>query len=152
MFRRWNADRKAKEEERKIREEMAPQLKKAKEDGELEELADLKNSLAGHIVEIWEPTEAMRTDQLLRKAHRLNLDVRRPPFPPIQDEAARIHREGIWRISTTTGGVYLTDKGARDLEIRTRKEIMERFTVQTRWVPIIFGFMGLLIGLFSKAC
>jgi hypothetical protein len=65
------------------------------------------------------------------------------PVPPVND------KDGYWELSYETGNWHLTNKGITELRKTIREDSKELRESVAFWVSIIFGLLGLIIGVIS---
>jgi len=83
------------------------------------------------------------TERLLRTAHRFDIPVPNPPYhrDDFEDENwERAHMTGAWLLKTAC---------KQSLIKQIRDERKYRFEDRTRWLPLVVGIGGMLIGLAS---
>ncbi len=88
--------------------------------------------------------ESIRTSRLVRRARKLGITI--PPRPNLFSQAA--YENESWAINTTTGCIYLSDKGEFELTRECRKEEVESLQHQMRWVSqVAIPLTGLFVAL-----
>ena len=129
-------------------------LAKARKEGASQDTRDeIQHGYWHETDEIHEELETLRTNRLLRQAHRL--DVVYPEIPWHSEE----QRNEYWVQGSQTGEWYLTTAGINAVETAIWAKIKARHEVRARWVPwigavtgligAIGGVLGALIGLFA---
>lgn len=144
----WRAERKAKEARKRLREHYDPLLEAAKKEKNDEKHEEIFYQLMLESDLIDEP-ESIRTSRLVKRARKLGVQF--PPRPnPLSRDA---HENEFWAINTTTGGIYLSDKGEFELTRECRKEEVESLEHRMRWVSQVAipltGLVGAIMGLIA---
>ncbi|MEK7996032.1 MAG: hypothetical protein AAB403_19705 [Planctomycetota bacterium] len=138
-WRDWLAEWRLETDLRELRMKFAPRLAEARKDKDPYKYQEIRRDQRMEADLIVEPVLYQRTVRLEKKARRWLVPVPRG-LGLEQDE------NDSWRRDVTGHFQYL--KPDAELEIRraVRRE-WHQFT--STWVPILFGFLGLLIGLVS---
>ena len=144
----WRAERKAKEARKRLKEHYDPLLEAAKKEKNDEKHERIFYELMFELDLIDEP-ESIRTSRLVRRARKLGITI--PPRPNLFSQAA--YENESWAINTTTGCIYLSDKGEFELTRECRKEEVESLQHQMRWVSQVAipltGLIGAIMGLIA---
>ena len=144
----WRAERKAKEARKRLREHYDPLLEAAKKEKNDEKHERIFYDLKFELDLIDEP-ESIRTSRLVKRARKLGITI--PPRPNLFSQDA--YDNESWAINTTTGGIYLSDKGEFELTRECRKEELESLEHKMRLVNQVAipltGLIGAIMGLIA---
>jgi hypothetical protein len=135
----WRAERKDAKALKELRQKYKPELNTAEKKGWEEE----REELAEYIFAERQINEAecLRTRILVKKARRLGVAV--PPTPSGYED------NDDWDFNTSTGDFTLRRETELRLTREIRKEEIERTQHRTRWVSLIIGLIGIIMGLIS---
>ncbi len=109
-----------------------------------------ERKLSGYFAErdlVAEELEELRTQQLLRKAHRFDVLIPDMPYQSDREE------DDNWVRGSATGRWLLKGAGRRLIQKQIRDERKSRFEERTRWlallISLLVGLIGALTGLVS---
>lgn len=120
----------------RIRKLYSKDLEVAKKKDDREEIESLLSALDYEQSEPEEKIKRLKTQYLISIADKLSL-----PTPPITEKEER------WEESGFSGRHVLTNKGITELRSLIRQEKRERYELMFRWVSILIGLIGAIIGL-----
>ncbi len=120
----------------RIRKLYSKDLEVAKKKDDREEIQSLLSALDYEQSEPEEKIKLLKTQYLISIADKLSL-----PTPPITE------KEEGWEESGFSGRHVLTNKGITELRSLIRQEKRERYELIFRWVSILIGLIGAIIGL-----
>jgi len=139
LWRQWLAERRLERNLEEVGMRYAPMLAEAKRAKD----EDKYQEVLGHLLVdenlFLEPVLYRRTDRLMRRARGCLVSV--PAKPSVGE-----HENQFWRRDQTGRFWYL--KPEAELELRRAVRDARRQSV-IFWISIVFGFLGLLIGLVS---